>query len=254
MIHLTNQFRVTLPIDDTWTLLTDLPRVARCLPGANLDEVVDGEYRGGMSTKIGPITAKYRGAASFLEEDALAHRAVISARGREEKGNGAASATITAFLTADGDGTLVNVTTDVDISGRAAQFGRSLLAEVSSTMMAEFARRLEGMIQGDEHHPPTGASNKTNKPNSQPDSPALTPAAHEANELNVAQTVLLPMLRKAAVPIAAAALACLTGLLIGRQGRRHSPHLRGAGAYVLVPAHAQDSSPLLLHHLRPLGD
>ena len=238
MINLHNEFRVALPVDETWTLLTDLPQVAQCLPGAHLDDVIDGEYRGGLSTKIGPISAKYRGVATFREHDEVGHRAVIEARGREEKGSGSANALITAVLKPDGDGTLVVVATELAISGRAAQFGRSLLAEVSNTMVDEFVRRLEVMISGNGGQgtaspagpaPSTSAAGGTAAVRSS--STAVAPPAEDS--LDVVRTIALPMLRKAG-PYGAAVLSLAVGVLLGRRGRpRGSRHTDIPLTYVL---------------------
>jgi carbon monoxide dehydrogenase subunit G len=218
VINLHNQFRVPLPVDQTWRLLTDLPQVARCLPGAHLDDVVDGEYRGGLSTKIGPISAKYQGVATFREHDEVSHRAVIDARGREQKGSGSANALITAVLKPDADGTLVDVSTELAISGRAAQFGRSLLAEVSNTMVAEFVRRLEAMISGDGGAPPAPTSASAGTGTSQPSAGAGRSEQASAESLDVMRTIAVPMLQQAAVPIGGALAAFLLGLAIGRRG------------------------------------
>jgi uncharacterized protein len=198
-VKLANDFWVALPVDDAWALLTDLPRIAPCLPGAHLDDVVDGEYRGGLATKIGPINARYRGVARFVERDDVDHRAVIEARGSEERGSGAASGTVVATLRPDGQGTRVDLSTELSISGRAAQFGRSLVAEVSATMLAEFAHRLEGIVR-------PGTSTAV--------------AQDGANQLDVVRTVALPMLRRAAVPAACALVAGVVGWLIGRRRPR----------------------------------
>lgn len=228
MISLHQQFRVELPVDGTWDLLTDLPRVARCMPGANLDDVVDGEYRGGLSTKIGPISAKYRGVAVFREHDEVAHRAVIEARGREEKGSGSANALITTVLKPDGDGTLVDVSTELAISGRAAQFGRSLLAEVSNSLVDEFVRRLEFMIAGGESADTDGATGQA--PDATSNVPTSSRTSSEARTddydqpLDLVSTVVVPMLRRSAVPLGAAIVAGALGVLIGRRGRRPSGH------------------------------
>ena len=189
-MRLDNTFEVGLPVERTWALLTDLPRVAPCLPGAHLDEVVDGEYRGGLSAKIGPITARYAGSAWFTERDEVDRRAVIVARGKEERGSGSASATITTTLSEADGGTVVRVSTDLAISGRAAQFGRSLMADVSENLIGEFVRRLESMASG-------GARQ--------------TPATPEP--VNVGATVLRPVLRRAALPVAAALLGAAAGVL-----------------------------------------
>ncbi|WP_165978601.1 SRPBCC family protein, partial [Actinomadura darangshiensis] len=196
-MRLENTFHVSLPVEEAWTLLTDLPRIAPCLPGAHLDEVVDGEHRGGLSTKIGPINARYRGTARFVERDDVDHRGVIEARGREERGSGTASATVTAALRPEDGGTRVDVTTDLAVSGRAAQFGRSLLAEVSSMLIAQFTTRLEAMIQAGSG--PAAAPAAVNGRHV-PAAPAPEPDA----SLDVAGTVILPLLRRAAVPAGAA--------------------------------------------------
>ncbi|MBO0826324.1 MAG: SRPBCC family protein [Streptosporangiales bacterium] len=197
-MKLANDFWVALPVDEAWELLTDLPRIAPCLPGAHLDDVVDGEYRGGLATKIGPINARYRGVARFVERDDVDHRAVIEARGSEERGSGAASGTVVATLRPDGAGTRVDLSTELAISGRAAQFGRSLVAEVSATMLAEFARRLEAVVRP---------------------GPAAAGSRHEAGELDVVRTFALPLLRRAAVPAVFAVVAGVVGWLIGHSGR-----------------------------------
>jgi uncharacterized protein len=211
-MRIDNAFHVTLPVEDTWTLLTDLPRVAPCLPGARLDDVVDGEYRGGLATRIGPINAHYSGAAWFLERDEVDHRAVIQARGREARGSGSASATVTATLRPEGDGTRVEVSTELSISGRAAQFGRSLLAEVSSTLIGQFVTRLESLIHGD------GESESTQA------------AATADDSLDVGATLVVPMLRRAAVPLVAAVAGAVIGALIARRGcpRSSTPALSTA--------------------------
>ncbi len=233
MIQLHHQFQVSLPVGKTWELLTDLPKVARCLPGANLDDVVDGEYRGGLSTRIGPISAKYKGTASFRESDEVSHRAVIEARGREEKGSGSANALITAVLKPDGDGTLVDVSTELAISGRAAQFGRSLLAEVSNTMIDEFVRRLEAMIRGDSSQTshqiagtPIGGLEVSGE---------STAANSESDQLNVLTTIVLPMLRKSAIPIGAALLAGAIGLAIGCRRQTKSRSAAGIPLTYVLP-------------------
>lgn len=220
MITLDQQFTVPLGMDDAWDLLTDLPQVARCLPGASLDEVVDEEYRGGLATKIGPINATYRGVAAFRERDDVAHRAVVEARGREAKGNGSASALITLHLEPDGEASLVKVSTELAISGRAAQFGRSLLAEVSNAMLQVFVQRLEAMIA----NPDAPADTPAEQPLAT-GAGGIPPTVHAddlgaaGESLDVFRTLVMPMARRAALPIAAAALGGLIGVWTGRRGR-----------------------------------
>jgi hypothetical protein len=123
--------------------LTDVGRIAPCLPGARLDEVVDGEYRGVVRVKVGPITVEYKGVASFAELDEVGRRVVLRAQGRETRGQGNASATVTATLVPVGAATRVAVSTELDISGRVAQFGRGALADVSSKLLGQFVKNLE---------------------------------------------------------------------------------------------------------------
>jgi hypothetical protein len=143
-MDLSHEFEVPLSIDEAWSVLTDLERVAPCLPGAQLDEVEGDEFRGRVKIKVGPITVEYKGTATFLERLPETHVAVLRAQGRETKGQGSASATVTATLSAAGPAnTKVHVLTVLDVSGRVAQFGRGALADVSSKILGQFAVNLE---------------------------------------------------------------------------------------------------------------
>jgi carbon monoxide dehydrogenase subunit G len=150
-VELTNEFRVGVPVEQAWQVLTDVERIAPCMPGAQLQEIEGDEYRGVVKVKVGPITAQYKGAAHFVEQDEAAHRAVLRAEGRETRGQGNANATITAQLEPDGDGTKISVTTDLTITGRVAQFGRGVLADVSAKLLGQFADCLESkLLAGEE--------------------------------------------------------------------------------------------------------
>jgi carbon monoxide dehydrogenase subunit G len=142
-VELTNEFRVGVPVEQAWGVLTDVERIAPCMPGAQLQEIEGDEYRGIVKVKVGPITAQYKGAARFVEKDEAGHRAVLRAEGRETRGQGNAAATITAQLDPDGDGTKISVVTDLTITGRVAQFGRGVLADVSTKLLGQFADCLE---------------------------------------------------------------------------------------------------------------
>ncbi|MCU1484826.1 MAG: carbon monoxide dehydrogenase subunit [Actinomycetia bacterium] len=145
-MDLTNEFSVSVPVDEAWAVLTDLERIAPCMPGAELQEVEGDEFRGIVKVKVGPITAQYKGAASFLERDDAGHKAVIKAEGRDTRGQGNASATITATLVAEGDGTKVSVVTDLTVTGKVAQFGRGVMADVSAKLMDQFVKALEADV------------------------------------------------------------------------------------------------------------
>jgi carbon monoxide dehydrogenase subunit G len=142
-MKLEHNFTVKASPDETWALLTDLERIAPCMPGAELTGR-DGElYKGRVKVKLGPVLALYEGKASFAEKDAAAKRGVLRAEGRETKGQGSAKATVTASLAATAEGTQVKVETDLAIVGRLAQMGRGLIAEVSAKLLGEFVANLE---------------------------------------------------------------------------------------------------------------
>ena len=145
-MELTNDFTVEVPVDEAWEVLTDLQRVAPCMPGAELRDVEGEDYHGVVKVKVGPITAEYKGKVTFVERDDGAHRAVLRAQGREVRGQGHANATITATLAEVDASTRVSVVTDLNITGKVAQLGRGVLADVSSKLMSEFADSLEASL------------------------------------------------------------------------------------------------------------
>lgn len=145
-MELHNEFTVRTPVEEAWRILTDLERIAPCMPGARLTEVEGDDYRGSVKVKVGPITAEYRGVARFLEQDEEARRAVLRAEGRDTRGQGNANATITATLVAEGSATKVTVETDLAITGRVAQFGRGVLADVSGKLLGQFVDCLERTV------------------------------------------------------------------------------------------------------------
>ena len=145
-MELTNEFTVDVPIEEAWSVLTDLERIAPCMPGARLDEIEGDEYHGTVKVKVGPVTAEYRGKATFVERDEAGHRAVLRAEGREASGQGNASATITAQLEPTDTATKVRVVTDLTITGRVAQFGRGVLADISSKLLGQFVDSLEATV------------------------------------------------------------------------------------------------------------
>ena len=144
-MELTNEFRVGVPVEQAYAVLTDVERIAPCMPGAQLQEIEGEEYRGIVKVKVGPITANYKGAATFQEREAP-NRVVLRAEGRETRGQGNASATITATLAPEGDGTVVTVHTELAVSGKVAQFGRSVLADVSAKLLGQFVDCLESKL------------------------------------------------------------------------------------------------------------
>ena len=145
-MELKNEFRVGVPLAQAWEVLTDIERIAPCMPGAELYEIEDDEYHGSVKVKVGPITAQYRGKAFFLDRDDTGYKATLRAEGRDNRGQGNANATITAQLTDDGDGTRVELNTDLAITGKVAQFGRGVLADVSVKLLNQFVECLESDV------------------------------------------------------------------------------------------------------------
>jgi|TARA_B100001079_G_scaffold6576_1_gene5517 carbon monoxide dehydrogenase subunit G len=148
-VELNNEFEVDAPIGQVWAVLTDVERIAPCLPGAQLQEVEGDEFRGIVKIKVGPITAQYKGAASFVERDDASYRAVLRAEGRDTRGAGNAAADITAQLEEVEGGTRVEVATDLKVTGKVAQFGRGVMADVSRKLMSQFADNLSELIADD---------------------------------------------------------------------------------------------------------
>ncbi|GII55283.1 carbon monoxide dehydrogenase subunit G (CoxG) family protein [Planotetraspora thailandica] len=148
-MKIAHEFTVGVPIEQAWAVLTDLEGVAPCMPGAQLTGM-DGEvYSGKVKVKVGPVVSEYAGTVRFAEKDDANHHAVIDARGRDSRGAGTASATITAQLAADGGRTRVTVDTDLKISGRIAQFGSGMITEVSGKLLRQFVDCLEGKLAAD---------------------------------------------------------------------------------------------------------
>jgi carbon monoxide dehydrogenase subunit G len=147
-MKLNNEFTVDVPVEDVWNVLLDLERITPCLPGASLtEETGEREYDGAMKVKLGPVTQQYKGTVKIQEADESAHRAVLRADGKDARGQGTASATIVSTLHDEGNGgTRVNVETDMQITGRAAQFGQGIQQQISEKLLGRFADCLEEEI------------------------------------------------------------------------------------------------------------
>ncbi|OEV12930.1 SRPBCC family protein [Streptomyces nanshensis] len=141
-----NEFTVGVPAERAWKLLTDLEGIAPCLPGAQLTGVDGDVYSGKVRVKVGPVISQYAGTAQFVEKDDAAHHAVISAKGKDSRGAGNASALIDARLRAEGEKTVVSVSTDLNITGKIAQFGSGMIKEVSTKLLGQFVENLEAEL------------------------------------------------------------------------------------------------------------
>ena len=146
-MDLNHKFTVEVPVEDAWRILTDVERIAPCLPGAQLQEIEGDTYRGAVKVKVGPIQAQFKGQASFVERDDVAHKVVLKGEGRDIGGKGNASALITAELTSLTEtSTSVTVNTDLSVTGKVAQFGRGAMADISDKLLAQFVVNLNEMI------------------------------------------------------------------------------------------------------------
>jgi carbon monoxide dehydrogenase subunit G len=176
-MDLHHEFTVPVPATEAWKILTDLERLAPCLPGAQLTEIEGDIYRGQVKLKVGPILAQFKGQASFVSRDDTNFRASLKAEGRDTGGKGNASATITAQLFAvDAASAKCTVDTQLNISGKVAQFGRGALADVSDKLLLQFVDNLNKLIASQ----PTGLAPSAPSPAPAPTKPAATPAATPA--------------------------------------------------------------------------
>jgi len=149
-IELDNSFTVPVPPDQAWDVLLDVKRIAPCMPGATVDEVEGDVVNGRIKVKVGPVSLTYRGTAKFTERDPGARLVVVEASGKETRGAGTASANVRASLAPDasGSGTQVTMHTTMNVTGRPAQFGRGVMAEVGGKLVEQFAANLAQLIAG----------------------------------------------------------------------------------------------------------
>ena len=202
-MELSDSFEVAHSIAAVWEVLTDVERIAPCLPGAQLTGSDGDAYEGLVKVKVGPITSQYKGKASFTERDDDAHRLVMAASGRDTRGAGNASADITVTLEAVTEtSTRVSVHTDLTITGKVAQFGRGVLADVSRKLMGQFADNLAELVAADavagepsaaSDSPEAGESDE----GSAADEPAPSPAAaDEVEAVDLLSVAGAPMLKR----------------------------------------------------------
>jgi carbon monoxide dehydrogenase subunit G len=196
-MNIQDEFKVGVPVEEAWRVFLDVERIAPCMPGAQLQEVEGDEYRGIVKVKVGPITAQYKGAARIVEADEAARRIVIKAEGRDTRGQGNASATVTAALAPDGEGTKVNIDTDLNVTGKVAQFGRGVMADVSTKLLGQFVTCLHETVLA-----PGAASGSTpaTPAPARPTAAEPTPAPAPVSE---SQAAAAPTVRKIDAPEAA---------------------------------------------------
>jgi hypothetical protein len=205
-MDLNHEFIVNVPVNDAWLILTDLERIAPCLPGAQLTEVEGDIYRGQVKIKVGPIVAQFKGQASFVTRDDAAHTASLKGEGRDTTGKGTASAIITAQLTSvTPTSTKCTVVTNLTISGKVAQFGRGALADVSDKLLAQFSENLNQLI--------TSAPATTSAPAATTTAQTTT-ASPEIRKIESAEVAPLDLLGTAGAPILKRAIPVVVALIV----------------------------------------
>jgi uncharacterized protein len=148
---ITNDFEVAKPVAAVWDFFKDIPRVATCLPGAELTEALgDDKYGGRVAVRMGPVKLQFAGTAEITERDEEAKRIVVHAAGAEERGRGQANMIVSATLAPTGGGTKVAVSQDLQLAGAAAQYGRGMISDVTSVLMRDFANNLATQISAAE--------------------------------------------------------------------------------------------------------
>ena len=159
MDKLMNEFVVNRPIDEAWAVLTDVERIAPCMPGAQLEEIEGELYRGVVKVKLGAISTAFRGQARFVERDDVNHRAVLHGEGRDTTGKGNADAMITASMMPISETqSSCLVETDLRVTGKVAQFGRGIMGDVSKKLLAQFANNLNAMLDASGDQPVAAAA------------------------------------------------------------------------------------------------
>ena len=245
---LEHKFIVDLPIDEAWAVVTDLPRVASCLPGAKLTESSDPDTcHGSMRIKVGPIAAQYAGTAVFEERDDSEFRAVISATGKDSRGQGTVAATVEARLSPLELGTEVTVETDLAITGKVAQFGRGVIVDVSQSLLNQFQANLKQSLLSGTSGPTAGATDTGSSSAPVSGSKASsrgasrntsTEPASPSDDLNLLSLVGIPMIRRA-LPLVATAL--VTAVVV-RLGTRRSSGKNPQVNLILTPGFTPGSS------------
>jgi len=148
-MKIANEFTVSAPIEDAWNVLTDLEQVIPLMPGAQMTGRDGDDVLGKVKVKVGPVTSEFSGKVHFVEQNRDEHRAIIDGRGKEARGTGNAAATVTAQLHDAGDHTRVTVDTDLKVVGKLAQFGSSMLQQVSEKLLGQFVESLEAKLAAD---------------------------------------------------------------------------------------------------------
>lgn len=242
-MQLENTFTIEAPIEKAWEALNTPQTIAPCFPGATLTEYEGDTFTGTVKVKLGPISLTYKGKGTYKERDDANHRVVIDASGRDSRGNGTATATVTGTMVADGpDRTAVTMVTDMTITGRPAQFGRGVISDVADKIIGQFAGCVaEKLAPEVESAPPAGAAaapaaaaagstngasatgttataTATEAPAAKPAAVPFTPMKSSIDAIDLLDTAGSPVLKRLA-PVLGGALLLLLIILLIRRGR-----------------------------------
>jgi hypothetical protein len=224
-MELKSEFRVGIPVEQAWSTLTDVEFIAPCMPGAQLTEVDGDEFKGGVKVKVGPITAQYKGSAKFVELDEANRRIVLEASGRDSRGAGNAAAEVTAEMTPDGDGTVVSIATDLKVTGKVAQFGRGVMADVTEKLIGQFVDSLEQKLSeiGESDDASAAAEDASAGDAGTADEEGDAPASSGPRQVEMAEPEPVDLLETAGRPMLKrilAPLAVVVFFLFNRRRRR----------------------------------
>lgn len=204
-MQLNNSFTVPVPVAEAWTALMNLEEVAGCIPGATLQSTNGDEFAGQVKVKMGPVALTYNGEGRFVERDETLHRAVIEASGKETKGSGSVKAQTTATLYESGAGvgvtTEVHVTTELDVTGKAAQFGRGVMEDVSGRIFGQFADALASQLTADKASAAHAVTNDSSSTLFADAAPLVTMPRYSPEAIDLLSVAGGPIARRLAIPL-----------------------------------------------------
>lgn len=213
-MKLHNEFTVNVPPERAWEVLTDIPAIAPCLPGAELTGQEGDVYSGHIKVKVGPVKSEFTGTADIVVQDAEARHVEISASGRDSRGAGNASASITADMSQDGDGTKVVIDTDLKISGKVAQFGKGTMVDISEKLIGQFVECVEQTLLGEQVVDEVAAASADGGSADRPAAPPR-PTPAPAQELDLLDVAGGAMLKRLAPVAGVIVLVVLLAMLLG---------------------------------------
>ncbi|GAA1291569.1 hypothetical protein Psi02_36030 [Planotetraspora silvatica] len=215
-IRFEHEFTVPVPVEQAWSVLIDLERIAPCLPGATLESVEDGAFAGRMRVKVGPTTVTYRGEAAFEDVDKDSRTVTLKASGKEARGAGTADAEVTARLSPEADRTRVHVETSFNLTGRPAQIGRGAMADVGARLIDRFAANLAALLEEGPEESPAPWPEAAGSVDAEPEGVSRTYRSAEEEALDLLEIAGPPLVRRLAPALGALAAVAVLAYLMRR--------------------------------------